>query len=70
MPAHSVPAMLLEKGFGLLGVVCCGGGFRSPPARSTLLLALPLAVCLQVIVREVLIQDVLNGWELAKGERP
>jgi len=35
-----------------------------------LLLALPLAVCLQVIVREVLIQDVLNGWELAKGERP
>ncbi len=27
-----------------------------------LLLALPLAVCLQVIVREVLIHDVLDGW--------
>lgn len=28
-----------------------------------LLLALPLAVCLQVIVREVLIRDVLDGWK-------
>ncbi len=28
-----------------------------------LLLALPLAVCLQVIVREVLIHDVLNTWK-------
>ncbi|EDY39678.1 conserved domain protein, putative [Cyanobium sp. PCC 7001] len=28
-----------------------------------LLLALPLAVCLQVIVREVLIHDVLDGWK-------
>lgn len=27
-----------------------------------LLLALPLAVCLQVILREVLIHDVLDGW--------
>jgi predicted PurR-regulated permease PerM len=27
-----------------------------------LLLALPLAVCLQVIAREVLIHDVLDGW--------
>jgi len=34
-----------------------------------LLLALPLAVCLQVLVREVLIQDVLNGWELPMAER-
>ena len=29
---------------------------------SGLLLALPLAVCLQVIAREVLIHDVLDGW--------
>ncbi|WP_415399989.1 AI-2E family transporter [Synechococcus sp. W4D4] len=35
-----------------------------------LLLALPMAVCLQVVVREVLIQDVLNGWELPVGGRP
>jgi predicted PurR-regulated permease PerM len=28
-----------------------------------LLLALPLAVCLQVIVREVLIHDILNPWK-------
>lgn len=28
-----------------------------------LLLALPLAVCLQVILREVLIHDVLDGWK-------
>jgi predicted PurR-regulated permease PerM len=28
-----------------------------------LLLALPLAVCLQVIVREVVIHDVLDGWK-------
>jgi predicted PurR-regulated permease PerM len=28
-----------------------------------LLLALPLAVCLQVILREVLIRDVLDGWK-------
>jgi predicted PurR-regulated permease PerM len=34
-----------------------------------LLLALPLAVCLQVLVREVLIQDVLNVWELPMAER-
>ena len=34
-----------------------------------LLLALPLAVCLQVLVREVLIEDVLNGWELPMAER-
>ena len=27
-----------------------------------LLLALPLAVCVQVIVREVLIRDILDGW--------
>jgi len=28
-----------------------------------LLLALPMAVCVQVIVREVLIHDILNGWK-------
>jgi predicted PurR-regulated permease PerM len=28
-----------------------------------LLLALPLSVCLQVIVREVVIQDIMNGWQ-------
>jgi predicted PurR-regulated permease PerM len=28
-----------------------------------LLLALPLAVCLQVLVREVLIHDVLDPWK-------
>jgi predicted PurR-regulated permease PerM len=28
-----------------------------------LLLALPLAVCLQVIAREVLIHDVLDRWK-------
>lgn len=28
-----------------------------------LLLALPLAVCLQVIVRELLIRDILDGWK-------
>jgi predicted PurR-regulated permease PerM len=28
-----------------------------------LLLALPLAVCVQVIVREVLIHDILDGWK-------
>jgi predicted PurR-regulated permease PerM len=27
-----------------------------------LLLALPLAVCLQVLLREVLVHDILNGW--------
>ena len=27
-----------------------------------LLLALPLAVCLQVVIRNVLIRDVLDGW--------
>jgi predicted PurR-regulated permease PerM len=32
-----------------------------------LLLALPMAVCLQVIIREVLIADVLNPW---KRQRP
>ena len=31
-----------------------------------LLLALPLAVCLQVIIREVLIHDVLNPWTLQR----
>ncbi|WP_094513138.1 AI-2E family transporter [Synechococcus sp. MW101C3] len=31
-----------------------------------LLLALPLAVCLQVIIREVLIHDVLNPWQLQR----
>jgi len=28
-----------------------------------LLLALPLAVCLQVVIREVLIHDVLDPWQ-------
>ena len=28
-----------------------------------LLLALPLAVCLQVLVREVLIHDILDPWK-------
>ena len=28
-----------------------------------LLLALPLAVCLQVIVRELLIHDILDPWK-------
>ena len=28
-----------------------------------LLLALPLAVCLQVIVRELVIHDILNPWK-------
>jgi predicted PurR-regulated permease PerM len=32
-----------------------------------LLLALPLAVCLQVITREVLIHDVLDGWKRRPG---
>jgi predicted PurR-regulated permease PerM len=32
-----------------------------------LLLALPIAVCLQVIIREVLIADVLDPW---KRQRP
>jgi predicted PurR-regulated permease PerM len=33
-----------------------------------LLLALPLAVCLQVLVREVLIHDVLDSWNQARPE--
>jgi predicted PurR-regulated permease PerM len=28
-----------------------------------LLMALPLAVCLQVLVREILIRDVLDPWK-------
>jgi predicted PurR-regulated permease PerM len=28
-----------------------------------LLLALPLAVCVQVILRDVLIHDILDGWK-------
>ena len=35
-----------------------------------LLLALPLAVCLQVIVREVLIQDILDPWKRLRSSRP
>jgi predicted PurR-regulated permease PerM len=34
-----------------------------------LLLALPLAVCLQVVIREVLIRDVLDPWR-GQGQRP
>ncbi|MEB3184873.1 MAG: AI-2E family transporter [Cyanobacteriota bacterium] len=33
-----------------------------------LLLALPLAVCVQVLVREVLIHDVLDGWRRQRPE--
>jgi predicted PurR-regulated permease PerM len=32
-----------------------------------LLLALPLAVCLQVVIREVLIRDVLDPWQRQGG---
>jgi predicted PurR-regulated permease PerM len=35
-----------------------------------LLLALPLAVCLQVLIREVLIHDVLNPWRRPRAVRP
>jgi predicted PurR-regulated permease PerM len=35
-----------------------------------LILALPLAVCLQVILREVLIHDVLDHWTPAAADRP
>jgi predicted PurR-regulated permease PerM len=35
-----------------------------------LILALPLAVCLQVILREVLIHDVLDQWTPAAADRP
>ena len=35
-----------------------------------LLLALPLAVCLQVIVREVLIHDILDPWKRQRSVRP
>jgi predicted PurR-regulated permease PerM len=34
-----------------------------------LLLALPLAVCVQVIVREVLIRDILDGWPSMRPAR-
>jgi predicted PurR-regulated permease PerM len=34
-----------------------------------LLLALPLAVCLQVVIREVLIRDVLDPWQ-RQGANP
>ena len=33
-----------------------------------LLLALPLAVCLQVIVRDVVIHDILDRWKLRRSE--
>jgi predicted PurR-regulated permease PerM len=32
-----------------------------------LLLALPLSVCLQVIIRELVIQDVMNRWQQRPG---
>ena len=32
-----------------------------------LLLALPLSVCLQVIIRELVIQDIMNGWHQRPG---
>ena len=35
---------------------------------SWLLLALPLAVCVQVIVRELLIHDLLDRWPLRPSE--
>jgi predicted PurR-regulated permease PerM len=35
-----------------------------------LILALPLAVCLQVIVREVLIRDILDHWTPAAADQP
>ena len=35
-----------------------------------LLLALPLAVCIQVIVREVLIHDILDPWKRLRSVRP
>jgi predicted PurR-regulated permease PerM len=35
-----------------------------------LLLALPLAVCLQVILREVVIHDVLDRWAPPGGSAP
>jgi predicted PurR-regulated permease PerM len=35
-----------------------------------LILALPLAVCLQVILREVLIHDVLDQWTPVAADRP
>ena len=34
-----------------------------------LLLALPLAVCLQVLVRELLIHDILDAWKLQRRSR-
>jgi predicted PurR-regulated permease PerM len=34
-----------------------------------LLLALPLAVCLQVVIREVVIRDVLDPWQ-RQGDTP
>jgi predicted PurR-regulated permease PerM len=33
-----------------------------------LLLALPLAVCLQVVLREVLIHDILDPWKQARRQ--
>ena len=35
-----------------------------------LLLALPLAVCLQVVIREVVIRDLLDPWRADRGLRP
>jgi predicted PurR-regulated permease PerM len=35
-----------------------------------LVLALPLAVCLQVLLKEVLIHDVLNRWKPARLPTP
>jgi len=35
-----------------------------------LLLALPLAVCLQVLVREILIRDVLDRWRRPRSALP
>ncbi len=35
-----------------------------------LLLALPLAVCLQVVIREVLIHDVLDPWKRLRTSEP
>jgi predicted PurR-regulated permease PerM len=32
-----------------------------------LLLALPLSVCLQVIIRELVIQDIMNRWQQRPG---
>ena len=51
--AHLLPTV------ALMAQLCLGALLGLPGV----LLALPLAVCLQVVIREVLIHDVLDPWQ-------